>query len=301
MKLSDLEIFCTVAEEESFGNAAARLHFSQPAVSQHIKKMETELGFPLFIRNQHSVSLSARGTLFLEASRDILARYSQALADCQREGEKAPVLTVFYVGSSSFPFFHTLLKAYRAVHPHCEILTRRIQPDMIFSLMKSGDARLLFTPSDFLSGLRRAQFQPLYEDRLFCVMNQANPLAQKQELTCGDLKGTDILAPFKTHCPESIQPVFEKLRGTCRLLNGYNIDNVLVQLLSHADHLAVMPGHTIPENAQLCAVPLAGELTMKVGFAYTEPLTPPEKEFLSLAVRAAREDMEGIKNSQVKA
>ena len=61
MKLHDLAVFCAVAEEESFVNAAHRLFVSQSAVTQHIKKIETELGFPLLIRNKHFVKITAQG------------------------------------------------------------------------------------------------------------------------------------------------------------------------------------------------------------------------------------------------
>jgi len=46
MELSQLETFLAVAEERSFSRAAVRLHRTQPAVSQVIRKLEASVGEP---------------------------------------------------------------------------------------------------------------------------------------------------------------------------------------------------------------------------------------------------------------
>ena len=110
MKIHDLEVFCTVAEEESFVKAAHRLYISQSAVTQHIKKIETELGFPLLIRNKHFVKMTAQGEIFHRAARDILLRYQQMLDDCARESGAEHTLRLSYVGPSGAPYLTDLLK-----------------------------------------------------------------------------------------------------------------------------------------------------------------------------------------------
>src|SRR5262245_26728851 len=50
MDLTALRIFLTVAEERSFSRAAAKVHRTQPAVSQAVKRLEEELGEQLFAK-----------------------------------------------------------------------------------------------------------------------------------------------------------------------------------------------------------------------------------------------------------
>ncbi len=59
--LNQLKMFYTVAEFESVSKAANKLHISQPGVSQSIKNLEDEIGFPLFIRTNKGVKLTNEG------------------------------------------------------------------------------------------------------------------------------------------------------------------------------------------------------------------------------------------------
>ncbi len=59
MDIGQLETFLAVAEEGGFSKAAARLHRTQPAVSQVIRKLEIELGEVLFERSSREGTLTA--------------------------------------------------------------------------------------------------------------------------------------------------------------------------------------------------------------------------------------------------
>ena len=78
MELAELQVFLTVAAERSFSRAAEKLHRTQPAVSQAIRRLEDELGERLFDRS------SKQGTL-TEAGR-VLREYAQRLLATQRGG-----------------------------------------------------------------------------------------------------------------------------------------------------------------------------------------------------------------------
>ena len=56
MDLLHLEHFLAVVDEGTFTRAAQRLNRTQPAISQSIRRLEEEIGAPLFARDMHEVS-----------------------------------------------------------------------------------------------------------------------------------------------------------------------------------------------------------------------------------------------------
>src|SRR5579863_5784935 len=78
MELNQLETFLAVADERSFSRAAARLHRTQPAVSQVIRKLEQDVGEILFDRAARDGSLTAAGALLRDYALRLMALRREA-------------------------------------------------------------------------------------------------------------------------------------------------------------------------------------------------------------------------------
>jgi len=74
MELQHLKTFVAVAEAGNLTRAARALHLTQPAVSAHIKALETVLNLPVFRRTGRGMQLTEAGEALLIDARDILAR-----------------------------------------------------------------------------------------------------------------------------------------------------------------------------------------------------------------------------------
>lgn len=70
-----LNVFIMTAKEKNFSRAAAKLHMTQPAVSQYIKSLEEQLGAMLLERNNKSVSLTQAGEVVYHHANEIVALY----------------------------------------------------------------------------------------------------------------------------------------------------------------------------------------------------------------------------------
>src|SRR3954469_2400656 len=81
LDLKLLTTFREVAVRGSFSDAAAALDFTQPAVSQHISRLETALGVRVLERNARGVTLTPAG--------EVLVRHASALLDAARRAEEA--------------------------------------------------------------------------------------------------------------------------------------------------------------------------------------------------------------------
>jgi DNA-binding transcriptional LysR family regulator len=74
-----LQTFLAVAQSLSFTRAAEALGLRQPTVSQQIRKLETTIGRPLFVRDTRRVALTADGEALAGFARSILAANEQAI------------------------------------------------------------------------------------------------------------------------------------------------------------------------------------------------------------------------------
>src|SRR3954454_23864369 len=81
LDLKLLTTFREVAVRGSFSEAAAALDFTQPAISQHISRLESTIGVRVLERNARGVTLTPGG--------EVLVRYASALLDAAREAEEA--------------------------------------------------------------------------------------------------------------------------------------------------------------------------------------------------------------------
>lgn len=77
MKIEQLEQALKVAELSSISLAAENLFISQPNLSLSIKKLEHELGYPIFIRTNKGVELTALGRTFIDSARLLLMQFHE--------------------------------------------------------------------------------------------------------------------------------------------------------------------------------------------------------------------------------
>ncbi|WP_410872107.1 LysR family transcriptional regulator [Nocardia sp. A7] len=78
METRHIEAFLAIADELHFGRAAARLHLTQPSLSQQLKRLERHLGVELVSRTSRVVQLTPAGEAFRTDARRILGEVNSA-------------------------------------------------------------------------------------------------------------------------------------------------------------------------------------------------------------------------------
>jgi DNA-binding transcriptional LysR family regulator len=81
LEIRSLRYFVAVAEELNFTRAATRLFVAQQALSREVRRLETRLGTPLFVRTTRRVTLTPDGERLLIRARDLVARHDALWAD----------------------------------------------------------------------------------------------------------------------------------------------------------------------------------------------------------------------------
>lgn len=149
IELRQLRYFVAVAEENHFGRAAARLHMTQPPLSQTIQALEASLGTPLFLRTKRSVVLTAAGLALLPEARRILQQ-AGALPDLARRAAsgESGLLSLSFVSTADYSVLPPLLREFRERYPQAQIDLREATTDVQIEDLMQGriDAGLLIPP-----------------------------------------------------------------------------------------------------------------------------------------------------------
>jgi len=123
MELRQLRYFVALAETRNFHRAAERLHMSQPPLTVAIRKLEEELGAPLFDRGPRGVSLTAAGRAALDLARETLAQADRfRLAVREGAAGERGRLRLGFVGSATFELLPRIVPSFRHRYPLVELV-----------------------------------------------------------------------------------------------------------------------------------------------------------------------------------
>jgi len=192
MELSQLETFLAVAEERSFSRAAARLHRTQPAVSQVIRKLEEDVGEILFDRAARDGSLTTAGALLRDYALRLLAlrREAASALDELKSLERGHL----QLAANEYTCMYLLpaIDAFRRVYPHIAVtvqrmLASRIPDELIRHTFELGV--ISFRPDP-------AQIRTIavYGDSLDFVVSPSHPLAAAKRVSIRDLGQENFIA-----------------------------------------------------------------------------------------------------------
>jgi DNA-binding transcriptional LysR family regulator len=131
LELRQLRYFIAVAEELHFGKAAARLHMTQPPLSQTIQGLEELLGAPLFERSRRAVALTPAGAALLPEARRMLVQAGELPELVRRAAAgQAGRLALAFVSSADYSVLPPFLRLYRAAYPQVQIALQEATSDL---------------------------------------------------------------------------------------------------------------------------------------------------------------------------
>ena len=192
MDLAELQVFLTVASERSFSRAAARLHRTQPAISQAVKRLEDDLGERLFDRSAKDGKLTEAGRVLLDYAQRLmrLAEEADSAVRDLRDLQRGRVLVG--ANEAAVHVLLPLLEHFRRQFPRIQIDIRRVPSRQIGVevLQRSLDFGILsFPPAE-----RGLGAITLGSDELVMLMAPSHPLAGRRQVTMSELGEQDVIA-----------------------------------------------------------------------------------------------------------
>jgi DNA-binding transcriptional LysR family regulator len=296
MDLFQLQTFIAVVQEGSFSRAAQKLHRSQPAISQTIRKLEEELGEPLLDRSSRDGTLTDAGQVMYE--------YAQKLVNLRGEAQAALTeLRELHRGKLSIAaneftclYLLPVLDEFRRQYPTIKITVLRALASHIPDELLSHNAELgviSFRPTS--SDL---QSICVYSDRLMFVVHRGHPLSEQPRVKIQQL-GAEVFIAHNVQSPYRLK-VIEAFRKSKTLLN-MNVELPTIEsikkFVAMGNGVALLPRISVREELgpKLVSVPvpeLQFERKLRIVYRKGSKLSHAARAFLKVAQSFAemRED-----------
>lgn len=122
MDLRDLKTFLHLAESRHFGRSARAMHVSPSTLSRQIQRLEEDLGQPLFVRDNRTVTLTEAGEELRVFAQQTLLQYQQLRHTLDQQGPSlSGELHIFCSVTAAYSHLPPILDRFRAEHPSVEI------------------------------------------------------------------------------------------------------------------------------------------------------------------------------------
>jgi DNA-binding transcriptional LysR family regulator len=137
-----LKSFATVAACHSFTEAARQLELTQSSVSEHVRRLEQEIGRRLFVRDTHSLAITPDGEAMLAHAGAILQAINRAESQFRAPRLRGRVRLGCSDDIALGPL-PTVLTAFRNAHPDVELEITIGMTGQLYELLDSGAIELM--------------------------------------------------------------------------------------------------------------------------------------------------------------
>ncbi|HPG75283.1 MAG TPA: LysR family transcriptional regulator [Rhodoglobus sp.] len=195
LDLHSIRIVRAIAEHGTISAAARALGYSQPAISQHLRRSEARLGTPLVIRSGRGVRLSEAGQVVARHAVAITSALDAASGDlAELVGLAAGTVRVAAFPTASSTLVPRLLASMRQRHPGITVGYVEAEPPEAIAMLRDGAVDLAITfayPGDRSDPHRPADVSlesvPLFTEPVVLALPDRHALADRQQVALADL------------------------------------------------------------------------------------------------------------------
>lgn len=136
MLYEKLNYVIAIAEEQNLTQAAKRLFISQPALTQYISRLETELGVKLFNRSKLPVTLTEAGMYYLENMKKIYTAEQALRSEIHSMANPSQILRIGLGQVRSHLWMPQILPAFCSTHPTVSIQVNQTTEQVMLEDLK---------------------------------------------------------------------------------------------------------------------------------------------------------------------
>ena len=281
MEIHQLRYFTAIVRAGSFTRAAEQLGITQPSLSQQIRRLEKQIGNPLFERLGRSVRLTAYGEALRQPAADILQQVAEArssLAHLQR-GVRGS-LRVGVIPTIMPYLIAPRIGEFSTRFPEVELHFTEDTTSQLVEQLQAGDLDIAVSalpvrnPDIICSELSR--------EPLFLAVAENHPLAGKNEVDLHDLRSERLLLLKEGHCLRD-DVLLSCSRAKAELHSTFETDQLasIFQFVRSGFGLTVVPAMAASHATGCKLIPLRGSNYRRLGYlrARRHFVSRPMREF----------------------
>ena len=269
MTIQQLLYVLEIASRSSVSQAAQKLYLSQSALSQQLRRLEEELGYPLFARTANGLQLTVEGSRFCEQARPVAEKWYEFCKAVQRQPSAEPLRLRLGIGSRVYSNnLFPKIAEYFKTRPEIEVtFVTEAGRDMVDSLRK-GELDLAL---DRLSTEEQAEEGelcaiPLIRERQCVLLSPDDPRGGYNSLAFRDLQGCTMISGLEDSAEDrTMKNALRKYHiSVKRVYRSDGIDTSM-QLVRDGMGVAMGPA-SFADYFRIKAVPLEPETWISLQF-----------------------------------
>ena len=268
MDITQVRYAVTVAKCGSLSKAAEALYLSQPALSQRIKHLETELGYSLFCRSPQGFSLTPAGKQFCANAQPLLCAWEQFQAQANLAGVGKRLRIGLGPRVYSNRLFDMSVHIFDT-HTDIEVTFVTEAGQDFLAAIQAGTLDLAidrFPPEELLTGHGLLCSTDLIVEQQCVLMSWNDPRSAWKHISFTDLQACTMISALEDSVEDKIlKRICEKHGIVLRRI--YRVDSIdaIMSMVQHGCGLVIGP-HSFADYYGVAGVPLVPESTVSLKF-----------------------------------
>lgn len=286
MNTFQLSCFLAVANTLSFAQAAKQVNISQPAITNQIRSLESELGAQLFHRTTRIVELTAEGQAFVEDAKNIITIAERARHRFSSTGHDK--MDSISIACSSFAMFDLLPAILQELAACCTNLHPRLYTvphNQLLKLLETEAADVLFDMSMGAEVTKKFTFQELKQCELVCVCPKDHPLAKQTSISKTDLENETLIFCNPMNLSPDIASLQWQFAREKSPVSSHYCDSAEAAVLLTASRLgiAILPELAVTKDERVVKVQMENAPKLSFGlFCRSRPSSGTVQKFIQI-------------------
>ena len=289
MEIYQLQYFIKTAEVLHFTKAAELCFVTQSGLSQQIKKLEEELGLPLFKRIGKKVQLTEAGSVFLVHAKKVVENIEngkQAIEDLNEMiGGELRIGVTYIFGLLILPIVHAFAKQYQNLKIVVEYGTTEALEQKL--LNNALDVVLVISSHPIEAPIQKV---PLFISNMVMAVSKTHPLAHLDKIAFKKMDEIELVLPGKgSNSREFVEELFQKFNMTPKISIELHSIHALLQMVENSDWATIVAEKALKGWDQLKSIQIIGVATKRESFML--PIGGYQKKAVKLFMEVCRKSI----------